>query len=252
MTREETLKVAKPILFNTEMVRAIQGGTKTVTRRVLKTKYTNTEIILKNGKAFETVGTPTTVEIKPPYKVGDILYVRETWKRFCGMLYGWENGTYIPLDDFEGYQYRAGEQCICTKGSNPLCGGFEDQKSDIHFDDNWHPSIHMPKEAARIFLRVKKISVERLQDSFFKSGSTIFALLMEGVDIGEQCRKCIDTYGSPCCIDDESECGTLDEVRSDYSNLWNSTVKKSDLDKYGWNADPWVWVIEFERVEVSG
>lgn len=115
----------------------------------------------------------------------------------------------------------------------------------------WKPSIHMPKEAARIFLRVTGVHAERLQNSFFKSGSTIFALLEEGVDIGEQCRECIEAYGSPCCIDDESECGTLDEVLSDYSDLWNSTVKKSDLAKYGWAANPWVWVIEFERVEVS-
>lgn len=245
-TRDRRQKM-KPILFNTEMVRAMLDGRKTVTRRVIKfdTAYPNAVRPVENP-----VGLMTASKIiRPPYQVGDTLYVRETWKRFSGMLYGWENGTYIPLDDFEGYQYKAGEQCICTKGYNPLCGGFEDQKSDIHFDDNWHPSIHMPKEAARIFLRVISVRVERLQDSFFKSGSTIFTLLREGIDIGEQCRDCIDTYGSPCCIDDESECGTLDEVRSDYSDLWNSTVKKSDLDKYGWDANPWVTVNKFERIK---
>ena len=86
--------------------------------------------------------------------------------------------------------------------------------------------------------------------SDLKSGNTIFVLLMEGVDIGEQCRECIDTYRTPCCIDDESECGILDEVQL-FSDLWNGIIKKSDLDKYGWNADPWVWVIEFEKVEVT-
>ncbi len=230
MTRSELLERAKPILFNTEMVRAILGGRKTVTRRVLKNQ--DPKCAVDYDYVYSTDGIAHEIDLicdvgnnvleamvnKIPYFVGDILYVRETWCK--GNFRGEE----------ERYYYRADNKI-------PHC--------------EWHPSIHMPKEAARIFLRVKKISAEQLQDSFFKSGSTIFALLEEGVDIGEQCRECIDTYGSPCCIDDESECGTLDEVRSDYSDLWNSTVKKSDLAKYGWNANPWVRVIEFERVEVG-
>lgn len=226
MTRIELLERAKPILFNTEMVRAILGGRKTVTRRVIKSrspKACGFYVTFDSNNNFEEVYDYDEDEAmyespQSRLHIGDILYVRETWCK--GNFRGEE----------ERYYYRADNKI-------PHC--------------EWHPSIHMPKEAARIFLRVKEISVERLQNSFFKSGSTIFTLLGEGVDIGEQCRECIDTYGSPCCIDDESECGTLDEVRSDYSDLWNSTVKKSDLEKYGWNANPWVWVIEFERVEVS-
>lgn len=229
MTREEALKVAKPILFNTEMVRAIQGGTKTVTRRIAfpnkdlhefrSSSYPEGWWYRGNvAKSWSSILHHIKLANPCKYEVGDILYVRETWCK--GKFRGEE----------EQYYYRADNKI-------PHC--------------EWHPSIHMPKEAARIFLRVKKISVERLQDSFFKRGSTIFALLMEGVDIGEQCRECIDTYGNPCCIDNKSECGTLDEVRSDYSDLWNSTVKKSDLDKYGWAANPWVRVIEFERIEME-
>lgn len=221
MTKEEALKVAKPILFNTEMVRAILGSTKTVTRRVLKTEkfipadaefgytgFTPKGNISFRGTFIDRNGDKRFGEsfIKLPYSVGDILYVRETWQ------YVDDIGDHIA-----SYIYKA---------------------EGKYYSSQWRPSIHMPKEASRIFLRVKKISVERLQDSFFKSGSTIFTLLGEGVDIGEQCQECIDTYGSPCCIDDESECGTLDEMRSDYSDLWNSTVEKSDLDKYGWNANP--------------
>lgn len=229
MTREEALKIAKPILFNTEMVRAIQDGTKTVTRRLVKPKYTNTEIVLRNGKVFETVGTPaTTAEIKSPYEVGDILYVRETWCKY----------DEDHIIDGIRYAYKANATS-------------ESERIRKEFGYKWHPSIHMPKEAARIFLRVADVRMERLQDSFFKSESAIFDLLKEGVDIGEQCRECIDTYGSPCCIDDESECGTLDEVRSNFSNIWNSTVKKSDLAKYGWDANPWVRAIWFERIELK-
>lgn len=81
-----------------------------------------------------------------------------------------------------------------------------------------------------------------------KSCNTIFYLQREGIDIGEQCRECIDTYGSPICNDCESECGILDEVRGDFSVLWNRTIKPADLAKYSWGVNPWVWVIGFERI----
>lgn len=238
LTCERVIKTAKPILFNAEMVRAIQGGTKTVTRRVLKNQdperafdydYVNdTDGIAREVDLICDIGNNVLEAMvnKIPYFVGDILYVRETWKRFCGMLYGWENGTYIPLDDFEGYQYKSDEQCIYTKWVNPLCDDFEDQKRDINFDDKWHPSIHMPKEAARIFLRVAGVRAERLQDITEKQA------IAEGIRIG--------MGGEPYF-----------SCRDAYAPLWNSTVKKSDLDKYGWSANPWVWVIEFERMEVT-
>lgn len=169
-----------------------------------------------------------TRRVKAAYQVGDLLYVRETWQYVDEGIAG---------DDNAGYVYKASEN------GKDWETGSEDWK--------WRPSIHMPKEAARIFLRVTDVRVERLQDSFFKIGSMIFALLREGVDIGEHCRECIDTYGSPCCIDDESECGVLDEVRGDFSDLWDSTVKESDIYKYGWAANPRVQVIEFEKLEVT-
>lgn len=205
--REEILLKAKPILFNTDMVRAILDGEKTVTRRVLK---------------------PQPETVKAPYWFDDILYVKETWKRFCGMLYGWENGTYIPLDDFEGYQYKAGEQCICTKGINPFCDCFDDQKRDISFDDKWHPSIHMPKEAARIFLRVTNVRIERLQD-----------ITPEQID-AEGCKE----YAY------NAKTGELLPSKPTWFKImWDSTIKKSDIAKYGWAANPYVWVIEFERID---
>ena len=245
--REELLLKAKPILFNTEMVRAILDGRKTVTRRVLKPQPEKAHNIMDYDNDAHTVDfhcgncTPNgtfidwTKTVKAPYWFGDILYVRETWKRFYGMLYGRANGTYIPLDDFEGYQYKADEQCICTKGINPFCDGFDDQKRDISFDDKWHPSIHMPKEAARIFLRVTNVRVEKLQEI------CTYGVYAEGIP------KCsID----PCCV------GTCDECLQDNSpirkfiRLWDSTIKKSNIDKYGWAANPWVWVIEFERIDL--
>ena len=211
--REEILLKAKPILFNTDMIRAILDGKKTVTRRIVKPQ----PVVLNSL-------------VIPPYKVGDILYVRETWKSFCGMLYGRENGTYIPLDDFEGYQYKADEQYVCTKGINPFCDCFDDQKCDISFDDKWHPSIHMPKEAARIFLRVTNVRVERLQD-----------ITPEQID-AEGCKEYV--YNA--------KTGELLPSKPTWFKIiWDSTIKKSDIAKYGWAANPYVWVIEFERIDLK-
>ena len=89
----------------------------------------------------------------------------------------------------------------------------------------WHPSIHMPKEAARIWLKVTDVRVERLQEI------TSEQICREGVEV---------EY--PHVLNGE-------EKRYAFSRLWDSTIKKSDLDRYGWNASPWVWVIEFERCE---
>lgn len=238
--REELLLKTKPILFNTEMVRAILDGRKTVTRRVLKPQPEKAHNIMDYDNDAHTVDfhcgncTPNgtfidwTKTVKAPYWYGDILYVKETWKSFCGMLYGRENGTYIPLDDFEGYQYKADEQCICTKGINPFCDGFDDQKCDISFDDKWHPSIHMPKEAARIFLRVTDVRVERLQD-----------ITPEQID-AEGCKE----YAYSAKTGE-----LLPSKPTWFKMIWDSTIKKSDIAKYGWAANPYVWVIEFERID---
>ena len=90
----------------------------------------------------------------------------------------------------------------------------------------WRPSIHMPKEAARIFLRVTGVRVERLQeidkhwDSYDKEG--VRNPKFENISIAMQEK---------------------------FISIWNSTIKPADLEQYGWGANPWVWVIEFERIE---
>ena len=212
----------KPTLFNTDMVRALLANRKTVTRRVVKmpaavTSKTVDRVCVKDGAAHFSWSWSEAFsgfDVKMPYRPGDILYVRET---LC--------------------QQHSEEYPFVYKASVETPAAWL-----------WRPSIHMPREAARIFLRVTDVRVERLQDSFFKYGNTIFYLQREGIDIGEHCRECIDTYGSPICNDRESECGMLDEVRGGFSDLWNSTIKPADCALYGWAANPWVWVIEFERI----
>ena len=208
-----------PILFNTEMVRAILDGRKSCTRRLVKffsgenprwTGYIKDGLMLYNGKNEPCIR-------KAPYQPGDILYVRETWTEECGKYYyraDYDSDYLDPCETLSG-----GYPASCR--NHPGCDGCMATSTRIH----WHPSIHMPKEAARIWLKVTDVRVERLQDI------TSEQICKEGVEVEE-----------PHVLNGE-------EKRYAFSSLWNSTIKKSDLDRYGWDASPWVWVIEFERCE---
>ncbi len=242
MTRAEALQIAKPILFNTEMVRAIQGGRKTVTRRVLKTKkyipvdakfgytgFTPQRHISCRGSFQDENGDKSYGEsfIKLPYQKGDILYVRETWGQMdCNEC----DNVNCKQGNFKqrGFCYR-----YKSDGSN---------KSRITGD--WQSLKRMPKEATRIFLRVTGVRVERLQEIITGDYRTTLNIKSEGLT-------------SPCCYcilngkcEDFITQGSC-RLFNEFIELWNSTVKKSDLDKYDWKANPWVWVIEFERLEVE-
>lgn len=196
----------KPILFNTDMVRAIMDGRKTCTRRMVKPqweecphcKYVHNEYIydeMAENVYCARCGYPLEPERRSPYQPEDILYVRETWHRYTKRV-GKGEGCHLE----EHYGYKAS------------IANSEDA------EEPWKPSIHMPKKAARICLKVTNVSVERLQDI---TGD------------GAEAEGCFD-YTSTAL---------------GFPDVWDSTIKKSDLDRYGWNTNPWVWVIEFERCE---
>lgn len=203
-----------PILFNTEMVLAILAGQKTCTRR-LPNKRVREEYFAYDDWA-NTVGGAGIKKLRekefyeqyPPYQPGDILYVRETWGE------GYEDGTYI---------YKASDKLA----NHPM---FKESSKLLY-----HPSIHMPKEAARIWLRVVGVQLERLQDI---------------TENGAKAEGAIDNRSfihSP-----ENEYNRIHTAREHFAEIWNSTIKKSDIDRYGWKANPWVWVIEFERCDKEG
>lgn len=183
-----------PILFNTDMVRAILDGRKTVTRRLVKH---NMDAVLNSPyhKEHSEVEDKQIISklCMPPYQPGDILYVRETWMDYAGKIMYKADCDEYRLDSLKLAEFK------------------------------WYPSIHMPKEAARIWLKVKDVRVERLQE------------ITEEQAQAEGCNSGMLT--GPC------------SARWQFEELWNSTIKKSDLDRYGWDANPWVWVIEFERCE---
>lgn len=203
----------KPILFNTEMVWAILDGRKDATRRIVKgfipddavwgyTAFTPKGYISCRGTFADGYGEKF---FKLPCEPCDILYVRETWKK-------------AP----NGYYY------------------YEDwQRNDIADVTKWKPSIHMPKEAARIWLKVTDVRVERLQ-SITEGGA-----IREGAE-GEKCHHTnTGAFGCTDCMNT----GWIEPPQVEFMQIWNSTIKESDLDRYGWDANPWVWVIEFERCE---
>lgn len=218
----------KPILFNTDMVRAILDGRKTCTRRICKdaNEYTVPDMDFYNADRRtyavhnyadkDHMEQLSTAERTCPICPGDIIYVRETWSK-----------------DLSRYMYRA---------SYSDTEKFYRNGKEVRI--KWHPSIHMPKEAARIWLKVTNVKVERLQE-------------MKPVDVIKEgaypdCWDCLNTYGesgSQCCYWTEEQCSQCDGVMMEWEKLWNSTIKKSDLDRYGWDANPYVWVISFERCE---
>lgn len=198
----------KPILFNTDMVRVILAERKSVTRRVVKPQFAldadGKEHAFGDveGNMFIWADKPNIkTVIHPPHRPGDILYVRETWEKVG-----------------DRYFYRADGDCQWVKKST---GGYSEGWNFL----GWHPSIHMPKEAARLFLRVTDVRVERLQDidnaGIFREGACPHKAMSE-----------IESF----------------IFRSFFTDIWDGAIKKADLPRYGWAANPWVWVIEFERI----
>ena len=187
----------KPILINTDMVRAILEGRKTVTRRVVKPQPPAGVTRLEHGAApgrWRSPGKDVWVEIRAPYQPGDILWVRETWAH--------PSRTEIDAGtDPEFYLYKADRLHAAAW-------------------DKWHPSIHMPREAARIFLRVTGVRVERLREM---ASDDVF---MEGV----------------------FPTSSAENIWDRWRFVWDRTIRPKDRATYGWDANPWVWVIEFERI----
>ncbi len=216
----------KPILFNTDMVQAILAGEKTQTRRLIKPQprmilnyvvdsserkergkwaYPFSEAWKVWGNDRYKIPDDFSVEEKeqlwtPPANADNILWVRETWSTTekCGLYPNWPS---------EGTHY-------IYKADDPDCSAAKEAR--------WYPSIHMPKQAARIFLWVKEVRVELLQSMDEE------AAIAEGFA--------------------DSPAGA-DSPLTRFAELWNKTIRREDLRAFGWDANPLVWVIEFERCE---
>ncbi len=219
------MKNIKPILFSTEMVQAVLAGRKTQTRRycansseVFENYYTSNRFwnadIEDDPNPLAQFVQFRELQVQARYKEGDILWVRETWVRL--------HEAYLqkldpdPLSPHFFYWYKADGEPV----------HFE------HYNESWKPSIFMPKEAARIFLKVTDVRVERLQDISEEDA------LAEGI-------KVIDKDEAYFDYEFNGKNGHYATARGSFASLWQSINCK----KHPWDSNPWVWVYTFERVE---
>lgn len=258
MTRAEILEIAKPILFNTDMVRAILEDRKSMTRRLVKflgTKNPNWTGYIKDGLWLYN-GRNEPCNRPPRYKVGDYLYIRETWGCYTE---NWGDASY--------FLYRADYPDGATTYQ------YDDHTCDI---PKWRPSIHMPKEAARIFLKVTDVRMERLRDIseeqaihegicrlYDHLSDDEYSAWASRIHINAQKSEWgwknylwhghFGKHGTGNAITDawEYQYSSYDDPVESFSSLWNSTLPLNQWNKYGWNANPWVFAYEFERVKVS-
>ena len=248
----------KPILFNTEMVKAILAGRKTQTRRLIRPQPAGqlsyifggshpgkwTYMSRSDAKAWDVDESVIHEEEgkfwTPPCHGDDVLYVRETWN-YGYVDTDWKEGC-PPEHWFEELDWKGKDHDFLREISRFWYLADDDEPL---YDLKWKPSIHMPKEAARIWLKVKRVRVERLQDISYDD------VQAEGMDMDAWYEY------------DEWQHQTGDGLAADGTHViyetmrgffghkvWDATMQSLEqYEKYGWDANPWVWVIEFERVE---
>lgn len=200
----------KSILFNTEMVKAILDNKKTQTRRVVKKEYLDMAdtdgnkiyVPMKDG-GYENILNTSWKK----YKVGDILYVRETFV-LEGMTY----------DDYGNIIHHK-EPIVHYKADNEELSWMDEWEEECNIP--WKPSIHMPKEYARIFLKVTNVRIEKLRD----------------ISYGDVIKEAFNPK--------KSTVNPIQDAQDWFRTLWNSTTK----DGYKWEDNPYVFVYEFERIE---
>lgn len=204
----------KGVVFNTDMVTAVLDGYKTQMRRVIKVPPKAHCVFLAWDEAtfqwYRKASSSHEIfekleHIPLPYRVGDILYVKETW--------GIAREQYGGVDCKPSYVYRANCSPVEAWGRP------------------WRPSTQMPKDAARIFLKVTGITPKKLHDI------TEEDIAAEGIDSGISLRSFEDN-------DLNEPVGGYRE----FAEYWDKNLSAKDKEFYSWDSNPWVWVITFERV----
>lgn len=181
----------------------------------LKPILFNTEMVQAILSGEKTCTRRIAKREKSPFAVGDILYVRETW-------------------------------CINTFGTHYRADWPQGACPEMDCDDHWHPSIYMGKDIARIFLQVKSVERQKLQDM------EIADFRKEGIKPCNWPCSCQCAWAQEGCM--SRPCANRDAYEYyrymlPFSELWNETVPERSLQIASWKANPEVWVIEFEKIK---
>lgn len=214
----------KPILFNTGMTRAILESRKTVTRRVVKfNKGWNSAWSGYVPDGDVLYGNNNIPAVKCPFRKDDVLWVRETFRvDYLSNIVGSGRVRYKADGSYADIHFSADRYDMMRRAQSK---------------PGWRANENMPREVARIFLRVTNVRAERLREI------TTIEAQQEGQP---ECTGGIMACGGPeSCFD--CEASYQNAIRW-FSSVWDSTIKLADRDNYGWNANPWVWVIEFEQI----
>lgn len=263
------MKTLKPILFSTPMVQANLDGRKTQTRRTIKQQSGTCMFcgcvaddcrgcIERTGEPCSWTNKEETIcsacadlknTSKAKYQAGDILWVRETWKvgawdhedataafdyKASPEIKKTEWVDYEDLDRFEKLMESAIAE-LDKLGIEPIVDE-ENEKFEWKWEPGqspfkWKPSIHMPFEAARIFLKVTDVRAERLQDIYHSDARD------EGVDF-------IDGINGRLYYNYLTQNFSEVSSRSSFMTLWESINGKNS-----WKEDPYVWVYDYERIK---
>lgn len=211
----------RPIIFNSEMIRALVDGRKTQTRRPLKSRHLGNGdwacAFCENGMRLDGLS-----DIKCPYgKIGDRLWVKETWSPDPNADHDSRNTcteSKISFVEWNG----------CGQPIDQIPVELRNPKNVIYKSDwrggdlIWTPAIHMTRWASRITLEITGIRIERVRDITKENA------IGEGV----------------CFGDGSDSFGPIEA----FIRLWNSIYEFKGL---GWDANPWVWVIEFKMMEIK-
>lgn len=233
-TENQTAHRDRPILFNGPMVRAILEGRKTATRRVVQPwqcpkkgedgqwcaiaqRDPRYGFCVSGATATECAAELAEHGMAPYGRPGDRLWVREAFADLQGTGIDYRPDPASPLSQ---YAYAA---------DSPPGSHSDEVRKDCGV--KWKPSIHMPRWASRILLEVTAVRVERLQDI------TEEQAIAEGIDL-DALADAQDLYDM--VLAGSGADGRATPITA-FRDLWNSTGGD-------WDANPWVWVIEFKRV----
>lgn len=209
-----TERKQRPIIFSGEMVRAILDGRKTQTRRAVKpqppSEIKKVRIARYGHYEITDSGSKRHIIKKSPFRVGQNLWVRETWAKVFQ--------TEPPYGEETPYiiEYR-------SDTGNPYPGEWPEECKDDEHCGRWRPSIHMPRWASRLALEVTGVRVERINE------------ISNANAIAEGC------LGGPS-VPGYSEQNHADPYE-EFAALWDSLNAKRG---YSWDSNPWVWVVEFK------